>query len=161
MEEGGGLSARHVRHEANTLRPSQLSAHPIIPTSTRTTNMPTTPASTGAAVADDTPGTSSYASPAAASAAASLLTREKVLGQPPLSRTTDLPCVCVVVMVVVVVVVEVVVVVGMGAWGERGSCRGLEARPADLPQPTTNKQHTPHLTHPMYVPADTALRGSC
>lgn len=46
----------------------------------------------GAAVADDTPGTISYAQPAAARAATSLLTREKVEGQPPFRRTTGLPC---------------------------------------------------------------------
>ena len=50
------------------------------------------PASSGAASADDTPGTSWKGVPAAASAAISPDTREKVDGHPPLSRTTLLPC---------------------------------------------------------------------
>lgn len=49
------------------------------------------PASTGAAVAVETPGTISKWQPAAARAAASLDTRDNVEGQPPLRRNTDLP----------------------------------------------------------------------
>lgn len=60
--------------------------------SRRRTWRPAAPASTGAAVAEDTPGHISKSRPAAASAAASLLTREKVDGQPPFKRTTALPC---------------------------------------------------------------------
>lgn len=51
------------------------------------------PASSGPASAEQTPGTSRNGTPAAARAAISPETREKVEGQPPLSRTTRLPCV--------------------------------------------------------------------
>ena len=50
------------------------------------------PASSGAARAELTPGTSSAAIPAAESAASSLLIREKTEGQPPFKRATFFPC---------------------------------------------------------------------
>ncbi len=50
------------------------------------------PAAKGAASAEETPGTTSTGMPAAPKASSSLWSRAKTEGQPPLSRTTRLPC---------------------------------------------------------------------
>ena len=59
---------------------------------TNTRMMTDVPARTGAARADETPGTMSQGMPALAKALSSLPTLEKVEGQPPFSLTTSLPC---------------------------------------------------------------------